>query len=1458
LQIEGRRLFCELPGVPNHLPETYLTGWDGLILAGSEAAGFSGVQSSLVTALHIPDLTLPVYLRGGISLESAAACRVAGAAGIIVEEAAWLLSDSPLDEPTQALLRPLNGDETRSLGTSRPLRVWVHPTFADKDSLEAVLEQEESGKLSSPDASSQILSRWTGWKSPDASVWPVGQTIGLASLYSSRYTNLSHLVQEIERQSLALPAIAGAKKQLDANGPLATSLNLRCGIVQGPMTRVSDVPAFADSISQGGAMPTLALALLNRERSLALLRDASELIGDRPWGVGILGFVPPELQEEQIEAILQYRPPFAIIAGGRPEQADRLEAAGITTFLHVPTPALLKIFLKQGARRFIFEGRECGGHVGPLSSFVLWSQMVETLLENAKEPSAVEILFAGGIHDALSTAMAATIAAPLLDKGFAWGVLMGTAYLFTRDAVEDGAITETFQDQALRCTETVCLPVAPGHANRCIQTQFADDFLALRKQLLAQKAPSGEIRAQLEEFTLGRLRVATKGLDRNPDGKTVHLPANDQLARGMFMIGETATLRHERTDIATLHEEIVSGSHRSLSGFTGSPRAEVLEAEPPVDVAVVGISTFLPDAADKDALWKNLLDRHIAVREIPKHRWDTRLHYDPDPDAPGKTNSKWGGFFPDVEVDLAQLGIPPASARHMSTSNLLCLEAARLALADAGYERRPFDRENTAVILANADGGGHLGHALIVRSLLGLFDPDIDPEVFERMPPIKEESLPGTLTNVVAGRISNRMDLGGPNYTVDAACASSLATIDLAARELNSRRSNVVLAGASEIVMGPPAFVAFSKVGALSGSGKVRPFDQSADGIALSDGIVFLVLKRLADAERDGDRIYSVIKGVGGSSDGKALGMTAPRPLGQKRALNRAYANAGYSPATIGFYEAHATGTPVGDSAELQTIIESLESEGAGPNSCVISSSKGVLGHSRTAAGMAALVKSILALHYKVLPPLPSVTKPLPGLDSPETPVNIRRTPHPWLHSGETPRRAGVSAFGFGGTNFHVALEEYSREPVERAPGGSRWPAEIVLLGGRDESELKANAQRWLAALAARPDLALPDIAFTASLGPTRKGFAAIVGTLEELRECLDSIEEKGFDASHRCLIARQEDFSDSGKIAYLFPGQASQNIDMAGEASLFLQPLREVLEKADALGESSLARKIYPPTAFSPERLREQRNQLARTEIAQPAIGAISLGFLGVLEQLGMQPDFTAGHSYGEIPALVAGGRLSVDAALKHSFLRGQAMSEAPAGSMAAVHSSPEEISSLLAGFPELVVANHNAPRQVVVAGPLEPLEALVEKLNSEGIRSSLLPVSGAFHSPLMETAREQWRPFLKDLAISPGSAPVYSAVTQDFYPEDPEKTRDLLLDQLIRPVSFTATINRLYEEGVRTFVEVGPRNILSNLTSQILKGRSHHCVVLDDEGKGLAGFLQSIASLWAEGRIVDFPKLF
>ncbi|MBO0730639.1 MAG: nitronate monooxygenase, partial [Acidimicrobiaceae bacterium] len=568
-------------------------------------------------------------------------------------------------------------------------------------------------------------------------------------------------------------------------------------------------------------------------------------------------------------------------AGGRPSQAAPLEAEGIQTYLHAPSPGLVETFVKAGARRFVFEGRACGGHVGPRSSFVLWEAAVErlTALPSVDE---LDLLFAGGIHDARSAAAVAALGAPLVERGARLGVLMGTAYLFTQEAVATGAITPVFQREALACDETVLLETAPGHATRCAATPYVAAFAETRARLEAAGTSSQQVWEELESLNLGRLRIASKGLMR--DGANKRLLEEPQVREeGMFMIGDVATLRHEVTDLAALHASVTDGavahlSDHEVAGAGAQPGAHRRPGR--LDVAIVGMATMLPGAKNGEEYWANILAGVDAITEVPPTRWDVDRYYDPAAVAAGaghKTPSKWGGFLSPVGFDALAYGIPPRSLPSIEPVQLLALEVATAALRDAGYERREFDRSRASVIFG-AESGTDLSVAYGTRALLPSFLPagnghgPLPDELDDFLPELTEDSFPGVLTNVIAGRIANRLDLGGVNYTVDAACAASLAAIDLACKELVTGSSDLVLCGGADLHNGIADYLLFSSVHALAAKGRCRAFDASADGIVLGEGVVCVVLKRLVDAERDGDRIYAVIDAVAGSSDGRALG----------------------------------------------------------------------------------------------------------------------------------------------------------------------------------------------------------------------------------------------------------------------------------------------------------------------------------------------------------------------------------------------------------------------------------------------------------------------------------------------------------------------------------------------------------------------------------------------------------
>ncbi|WP_410652589.1 SDR family NAD(P)-dependent oxidoreductase [Amycolatopsis sp. cmx-4-54] len=1236
---------------------------------------------------------------------------------------------------------------------------------------------------------------------------------GLAALFANRFEDAERAVRTVVR-SLAIPAALPA----DQGERLCRTLGTRLPVVQGPMTRVSDQPGFAAAVAANDGFPFVAVATANGAKTAELLGRTAEALGERPWGAGILGFVPEALRAEQLTAIRAARPRCVLIAGGKPAQAKSLEADGIATFLHVPSPILLRQFLDAGIRRFVFEGAECGGHIGPRSSFVLWEQQLDVLREHGADD--VEVLFAGGIHDARSAAMVSAMAEPLTGIG----VLMGTAYLFTEEAVAHGAITGTFQNRVLDAGSTVTLETAPGHLTRCLPSPYTDEFAALKAGLRADGVPPQEAWQRLEELNTGRLRIATKGIRREGDA-LVEVDTLGQLAEGMYMAGQVTVLRERRTDIAALHREVTEGAAELLAA-----RAPLEESVVDGDIAIVGMACVFPGAPDLPAFWANVLRGADAVTEVPDQRWDTEIYAD-------QSTSKWGGFLPPVDFDPLAYGIPPKSMGSIDPAQLVSLQTARRALEDAGYGEGGFDRERTSVIFG-AEAGGDLANAGVLRALLPSYLEDVPEELLAQLPELTEDSFPGTLANVISGRIANRLDLGGANYTVDAACGSSLAALDLAVKELRAGTSSMVLCGAVDLHNGVNDYLMFTSAGALSPTGRCRPFDASADGIALGEGVACLVLKRRSDAERDGDRVYAVVKGVGAASDGKALGLTAPRPEGQRRALARAYSDAGVSPADVSLVEAHGTGTVVGDATELTTLTEFFLAAGVEPGTCALGSVKSQIGHTKCAAGLAGLMKAALALWHEVVPPTLHLSRPNPAWDVESSPFTFSTGARPM----PVPRGrefAGVSAFGFGGTNFHAVLAAPGLPPGRRH-GPRDWDAELVLLRGTDVDAARAVLRDLLAANEGRP---LREIAALAAErgepGPVR--LAVVASDVAELREAAEG--RGGFTAGG----------IEAGKVAFLFPGQGSQRTGMLADLFVHFPELADVLRLAP-----DVAATTFPPRAFTEDARAAQDEALKDTRVAQPALGLVESAVCRLLADLGVRPDLLAGHSYGELTALSVAGAFDTPTLVALSRARARSIAEvagADPGAMAAVKASSDELAAVL-DQQDVVLANHNAPGQTVLSGPTAAIEEAVRELRAQGIGAKRIPVACAFHSPLVAGASDVFAVDLDNAEIGEPGPPVWSNRTARPYEAGVVRTE--LAAQIGAPVRFVELIEDMYEAGARTFVEAGPGEVLSRLAKDILGDRPHTVIACDPGGPGLRGFLTALARLALTGVDVRTERLF
>ncbi|MBK9032322.1 MAG: SDR family NAD(P)-dependent oxidoreductase [Myxococcales bacterium] len=1417
-------------------------GADGIIAKGSEAGGRVGETTTFVLVQELVGaLAVPVWAQGGLGVHTAAACRAGGAAGVVLDSQLALCREATLPADVRAAIAAMDGSETTVVAGHR---VFTRPDLPVAALPDDVTADDVRARLGADSLTEQLV--------------PVGQDGASAASFARQFGGVAAAVRGVRAAMTTHVQLAAELAPLAPGAPLAAGHGLRYPIAQGPMSRVSDRAAFAEAVAAAGGLPFLALSLMPGAEVRALVAETAARLGDRPWGVGILGFVPAELREEQLAVLREIKPPVALIAGGRPSQAAPLEADGIATYLHVPSPGLLDLFLKDGARRFVFEGRECGGHVGPRSSFALWEIQLERLLAHPAVAD-VSVLFAGGIHDARSCAMVAAMAAPLAARGAKVGVLMGTAYLFTHEAVASGAIQPGFQAAAVACDRTSLLETAPGHATRCADTAFTAAFAAEKARLAATGATPQERWAALEQLNLGRLRIAAKGLRREGDA-IVAVDAASQAADGMYMIGQVAALRSSTCSIAELHDEVSAGGQALVAAHAAAlddarprpvrPRGHAT----PVDVAIVGVAAIFPGAGDTDAFWANIVGGKDAVREVPPERWSVEQYFDPSATGTGagkKTPCKWGGFLDPVPFDPLAYGIPPRSLEAIEPVQLLSLEVARRALDDAGYASavsttgRALDRERTAVIFG-AEAGTDLSSAYGFRAMFPHYVGELPAALDRALPTLTEDSFPGVLANVIAGRIANRLDLGGANYTVDAACASSLAAVDLAVKELVTGGSDVVVCGGADLHNSINDYLLFASVHALSTSGRCHTFDADADGIVLGEGVAAIVLKRLADAERDGDRIYAVVKGVAGASDGKSLGLTAPRKEGQIRAVERAYRQAGVSPAEVGLVEAHGTGTVVGDRTELATLTDVFGRAGATAGACVLGSVKSQIGHTKCAAGMAGMIKAALALYHGVLPPTLHIQRPNPAWDAATSPFRFLDAARPWTAAR---RVAAVSAFGFGGTNFHAVLEAHDHART----GLEAWPAELLLFRGADRAAAGATIAKVRARLAAAPPPRLRDLARSVcatGAGPVQ--FAIVADDLADLRTKLDTAEAGPGD--RRGVFVASD---VGGPVAFLCPGQGSQRPGMLAELFLAFPRLRRLLAHG-----ARWAPTLLPAAAFSDGERAAQAAAITDTRVAQPTLGMADLAMVELLGGLGVVPAMAAGHSYGELAALAVAGALTVDDLLPLSAFRGEAILAAAGGdpgTMLAVTAGADVVAPLIAECAGVVIANHNSPRQCVLAGAAAAIDLAVPRLTAAGLTTRRFPVAAAFHSPLVADAQHALAARLAVLDVRAPRLPVWSNVTAAPYPAEPDGVRALLAEQVARPVLFAPQIEAMYAAGARVFVETGPGQVLTRLVGEILGDRPHVAIACDTgSGSSLRALLRAVATLAVHGVTVDAAALF
>jgi acyl transferase domain-containing protein/phosphopantetheinyl transferase len=892
--------------------------------------------------------------------------------------------------------------------------------------------------------------------------------------------------------------------------------------------------------------------------------------------------------------------------------------------------------------------------------------------------------------------------------------------------------------------------------------------------------------------------------------------------------------------------------------------------QPPREgIAIVGMSCLFPGAPDLDAYWHNILNKVDVASDPPPEAWDTNHYYDPDFVDPDKTYCKRGGYLGSLaSFDPLAHGIPPLAVGG-EPDQWLALQLAKDALADARCEDlHPDVRARTGIVLGKGtylNGGNAVAvqRGLIVEQTIEVvrrLHPEHTDEQLEllrhemqlALPRTGPETVPGFIPNIIVGRIANRLDLMGPTYTVDAACASSLVAVQQAVRHLLDSDCDLMLAGGAQVWLPVPTLNLFCQIGALSRRQAIRPFDAEADGTLLGEGIGIIVLKRHADAVRDGDRVYAVIRGIGIASDGRGASVMAPRLEGEVLALRRAYQQAGVEPSTVALVEAHGTGTPVGDATEIEALTQVFgRRRGALPH-CAIGTVKSMITHTIPASGIAGIIKLALSLHQRVLPPTLGVETPNPKLGLDVTAFYLNTEVRPWIHGAREPRRAAVNAFGFGGINAHAILEQAPAPAVEHLPP---WDSELCVLEARSPRELAGEARRLRAHIEAEQvEPRLADVAYTLvrRLGnvqtPLRLAIVAeSLGDLAaKLEKAIERLEQPGARQikSISGTYFAGEPLGRTGRVVLVFPGEGSQYPNMLADLCLHFPEVREAFDQVDRIyhghprGHLS-SDWIFPRPAFSEEERRLAEDHLMQMDIAVESVLAGNHAAHALLERLGLHYDACIGHSTGEFSAAMAARALRVtdderrtafSAGLYRCYSAASKGDDVPRATLLAIAADREQVEAIAreAGG-ELFVGMDNCPHQNVLVGEPDAAERVRAILKREGIIHEQLPYDRAVHTPRFAAFAQALREVFAETEIRAPETPLYSCTTGTRYPDDPDGIRALLVEHWTSPVEFRRSVEALHDDGARVFVECGPRGNLTAFIDDILRGRDVCAVAVD-----------------------------
>jgi malonyl CoA-acyl carrier protein transacylase len=1416
-----------------------------IVLKGCEASGF--VSGETTTALYAmvkemlstSSKPLDILIWGGVSTpEAAAAFLSTGATGIVFESVHWLTDMVAIDDVQRQRIANIRLDSTDLIGLNLlvPCRLFNKgnslafkeiKTF--EDSLYEAKIKEESRLSFASQVHARAIHPLASHFGQDE-VIPLGVEAAFAASFAERFgAKTEEAVQAFMAEVHHVCRLAEAKRDCFLNSPAAREMGTRYPFFQGAMSWITDVPEFASRVADAGGLPTFALGLMDAEALDRRLGRLPEIMGGRPYAVNVVSLAENPFRETHLAWIKKQRPRFVVIAGGDLSPLRQLMESGIEVIYIAPDEALLRLALEAGVRYVVCEGYEAGGHIGQHSTLTLAQMMLDLKRRTPSLFQNCRVILAGGIFNRETAFIAVMLGAEAIQ--------MGTAYLATREIVETGALTALYQRMVLESPPggTVVSGKDTGLRVRSLRTPRVEAILSLEKKFAAGHQDEASFRTRMEKMAAGSLFAAARGLDR-----TGEVPLDEQacLERGQFMSGACAGLIRTVLQLESFHRELAEGPlvlHLPVVGETGNVAVPSFDAQlkrettsrgagngtrsfaPRKDahdrIAITGMSILNALGSSPEEVWAASLAMKSGITLVPPSRWDHALYYDTRPRVLDKTYCNVGAFL-DFSISRNELGIPPQDFRSMTSATKITMWLADKAIQASGILDSDIPRERIGVLISQNSGeaAGTLNNIIIrayVHDILAAVkravpltpaqESAVEREVKSgRMAP-DDTTLLGRLNCAAPGFICNRYGFMGPSFAVSAACSTSLVALYSAMQMIRNGIIDAAIVGGGEEDLTHLHYLEFSALGALYGmSGRERPaheasrpFDAERDGLVLGEGGGMIVVERESQARARGAHVHAVITGMGASNSN--LGMVESNSITQEIAIRASLRDLPYGTDSVDLVECHATSTRQGDVEEVRALKTFFDPA----KRTVLTSFKSQIGHTLGASGINNLIRGAMAMKAGVFPPTLNYEHPDPEMGLEGSGFLIAPEPIDWQVREGQPRRLQVNAFGFGGSNYVLQMEQAMDDAAAVLVSPGRQPGITPALQGVSFFRTEMDGRHCRMAVVAQSDHeALTSIEQSAVLAEAGDVSAKGVRSL----------------AQQGIFIGREG--LPTVPLAFVFPGQGSQYGGMGQDLYESVPVIKEWLDRAAAAADFDLLHLMF----------HDREENLQKTRWQQPALFAMEHAMARYLTTLGIHPVAMAGHSLGELTALCLAGVFSVEDGFRIVNKRAICMDKAAAmnvdpGVMAATDAPLELLKEMLQGRDDVHISNINSPNQVVLGGDTESVRNFGDKLREIGYRSTFLRVSMAFHTPIMRVIHDELETYVDSIPFHPPQIPVISNTTMAMYPSDPDEIRHILMSHLESPVHWMNNAQTLWHDyGVRLFVEVGPGETLSSLIADTL----------------------------------------